>query len=511
MAQGSIRKGFFFYFGLFVLLLVSVFLICLVIMMFNPGKTVLWMKYFSGKQEIGVTHTTPVTEGGATIDIDYSSLKEIEVNCEYAKVTVQRNKEYKDDFVVIRNYAKGFSGAKKYSPFNYKVSLQGTKLVVDIDEPNGFIYFSKDIEVIINDCTTVDKINLNNIALKVNAKGSGDIYLGGTTNKDEVAVGLRSVDVSTSKGTITLGRKFNSDSITSAIDANKDEDNYGIRLYTGSGSIKAVNTIVHGAKSGNGIRQTQQNVSVGTRKGRINLGIIDLGSKTLEVKCKKGTIAVGNIYAGAVQVNDCVNGNYKFDTVSCDVTFWGTTDTIISPIIRINDLGGEFRLLSTGKKDAPVVNIKNAQKKVAVTAAKGSVTVSNAKGEVDINSNASMAVKVAIDKDNSNIINIENEKGSIRLKFLGVVSRSARIVTNTSSLNIDFTKDASFAANCYNKDTSNALPISKIIIKLGSSKVDYKDYYDEKNGIATFTGTTAKGDITINTNSSINFNLVSAA
>ena len=43
MGQGQIKKGFFFYFGLFVLALVAVFMVCLVIMMFNPGKTVLWM------------------------------------------------------------------------------------------------------------------------------------------------------------------------------------------------------------------------------------------------------------------------------------------------------------------------------------------------------------------------------------------------------------------------------------------------------------------------------------
>ena len=157
MAQSSIRKGFFFYFGLLILLLVSAFLICLVIMMFNPGKTVLWMKYFSGKQEFSVKQTTAETKDGPRMTVDYSTINEIVVNCNYAKVTVQRNREFADDYVVIRNYAKGFSSAKKYSAFSHKVSLQGTKLVIDINEPTGFLYFSRDVEVIINDCVLEDK------------------------------------------------------------------------------------------------------------------------------------------------------------------------------------------------------------------------------------------------------------------------------------------------------------------------------------------------------------------
>lgn len=506
MAQGSIRKGFFFYFGLFILLLVTVFLICLVIMMFNPGKTVLWMRYFSGKQEIAVASTTPQTEGGATVNVDYSTLTDIVINCDYAKVTVQSNKEYKDDYIVIRNYAKGFVGAKKYSAFSYKATLDGTKLIIDIDEPNGFMYFSKDIEVIINDNTTVDKLNLNNIALKINSKGKSDIYIGGTTNKEEANVGLRSLDVSTSKGTITLGRRFDTNSITSAIDPNKDEDNFGIRLYTGSGSIKGVNAIVYGNKSGTGIRQTRQNVSIGTNKGRINLGIIDLGANNLEIRCKKGTVAIDDIYAGLVDVKDCVNGNYKFKTISCDMTFWGSADTIISPIININDIAGEFRLLATGKKDAPIVNIKNAQKKVAVTAAKGSVTLSNAKGEVDLNSSASMAVKVNVDKDNSNIIRIENQKGKINLKFLGVVSTNAQILTNESPLTISFTKDATFTANCFKKDGTSPMASKNVNVNIGKSGVNYD--YDKEHGILSFVGTTSSGSITVNTNEEVNFTLV---
>jgi len=509
MAQGSIRKGFFFYFGLFILLLVSAFLVCLVIMMFNPGKTVLWMKYFSGKQEFAVKETTAETKDGKGVTVDYSTLTDIVINCNYANVTVQSNKEYVDDYIVIRNYAKGFSSAKKYAPFSYKATLDGTKLVIDLKEPTGFMYFSKDVEVIVNDSVSVGKMNLSNINLKVNARGKSNVYVGGTTNKNEVNFALRTLDVKTDNGIITLGKRFNTSAVSGAIDAGKEEDNYGIRLYTRAGSIKAANTLNYGSKTGSGIRQTTQNVSIGTNKGRINLDVVDLGTKKFEIKCKKGTVAIDTISAGLVDVKDCINGNYKFNKVLCDMSFFGAADTIISPIININDLAGEFRLLATGKKDAPIVNIKNSQKKVSVTAEKGSVTLSNAKGEVDLTSSASMAVKVTIDQDNANLVRIVNEKGKIRLKFLGAVSSDARIITNTSSVNVDFTKNANFTANCFKKDGTTPMASSKVNVNLGKSGVTYD--YNKTTGTLAFSGMTGHGNLTINSNEEVDFNLVSVA
>ena len=501
MAQSSIRKGFFFYFGLLILLLVSAFLICLVIMMFNPGKTVLWMKYFSGKQEFSVKQTTAETKDGPRMTVDYSTINEIVVNCNYAKVTMQRNREFADDYVVIRNYAKGFSSAKKYSAFSHKVSLQGTKLVIDINEPTGFLYFSRDVEVIINDCVLEDKnkINLENIALTVNSKGKGDIYLGGTTNDKEKSFGLRSLDVKTDKGTITLGRMFNTSAVTGTIGTN--EDDFGIRLYSKRGSIKAVTNV--------GIQNSNQNVAIGTDKGKINLDTVNVGGRNLQIRCKRGTVAIGKIQAGNVEVNDCINGNYKFDNVASDVTFNGAADTIISPIINIKDIAGEFRLQTNGKKDAPIVTIKNAQKKVAVTSSKGSVTVSNAKGEVELLSNLSMASKVTVDKNNTSNIRIQSEKGKVRLKFLGAVSADARIITNTSPIKVEFTKDASFNANCFKKDATTPMKASYVNVNMGNSGIKYE--YDKEHGVLTFNGTTSRGKVTINTNDEVDFNLVSVS
>lgn len=493
MAQGSIRKGFFFYFGLFVLLLVSIFLICLVIMMFNPGKTVLWMKYFSGNQTIGVTKTT----GETVLDINYSALTDITINCNYANVTVQRNKEYSDDGIILRNNAKGFAGAKKFTPFSYSATLDGTKLTIDIVEPNGFLYFSKDIEVIINDNVTNEGLNLAGISVVVNAEGNSDITLGGQTNKEEAMVSLRAINLNTEKGDITITKMFNAASVSG-----------DFKLYTGSGRIKALNEIGYAVnKSGAGI-QAVTDVTVGTNKGRINFDFVNVGTRTLFVECKKGTVAIDNTLAGLVSVSKCVQGNYRFNNVNCDLTFEKAEDSIISPIISIDEIAGSFHLSATDKSDAPIITINKIEGNVSITAGKGSVNIAEACGIVDVTSSASMSVKVTVSDTNTNQLHFKNERGKIYVHFLGTVSSSVIVEQNSADVEIDFTKNASFTAYCYKNNGNATDPVSssKVSVNINKDEVNYE--YDADNGLLTFNGGSSNGNIVVNSNGDIAYNLV---
>jgi hypothetical protein len=492
MAQGSIRKGFFFYFGLFVLLLVTVFLICLVIMMFNPGKTVLWMKYFSGNQTSAITKTTDESP----TNIDYGSVSEIEINCSYANVTVQRNKEYADDYVVVRNNAKGFAGAANYTPFSWKATLEGTKLVVDITEPNGFLYFSKDIEVIINDNVTKGTATFSNITLTVNATGKSDIYLGGTTSKSEEDVSLKGVKLSTESGTITIGEKF------------KDSAVYGdFRLYSGTGSIKSLKKY-SATSSDTGIQNSLVDVTIATNKGKINLDFARLGDRTLNVECKKGTVAISKIYAGNVAVSQTIQGNYKFDFVDCDLSFEKAEDSIISPYVTVGQINGNFVLLATSDSDAPVVKIDKLAGNLTYTAGKGSVTVSEIGGTISATSSNSTSMNFTVAETNSSVISISNEKGKVYLHFLGSVSTDARLSINSGATDIDFTINANFEAHCYKNGDNKTDPSSNVSVSINKDNVNYTNY---ENGVWTFTEGSVRGNITINSNGKINFNLVNVA
>lgn len=496
MAQGTIKKGFFFYFGLFVLLLVSIFLICLVIMLFNPGKTVLWMKYFSGNETVRIAKTT----GETSFDINYTALTDITINCDYADVTVQRNKEYSGDYIVIRNNAKGFAGSKNYTAFDYEVTMDGTSLTIDITEPNGFLYFSKDIEVIINDNVDVDGLNLSGISLTVNAEGDCDIDLGGTTNKEEATVSLRGINLNTASGDITLNDKFSTASVSSEFN-----------LYSGSGKIRALNDLAYTVdRTGSGIL-ANTDVKLSTNNGNINFDFVSLGSRILTVECRRGTVAISNTYAGGVNVERCVQGNFKFDVVNCDLTF-EAEDSIISPVINIGEVNGNFHLSSTDEDDAPTIRIDKVSGDLTVTAGKGSINVGEANGIVDITSRRSTAVRVTIGEYNTNPINVTNERGDIYLNFLGAVSNNAIIKADSSDVEIDFTKNAGFTAYCYknNGETNDPLASGDVRVSIRDDEVRYE--YNAENGELNFVGLLSSGGrITLNTNGEVQFNLVNVA
>ena len=145
MAQEGIKKGFFFYFGLFVLFLIAVFLIICVIMIFNPGKTILWMQYFTSSSAENVTKTTDTGEA-----INFDTISRIEVDCSYADVQVKIDGDIGESCVRIENNAKGFATAEQARPFSYSVVNENGTLKIAVTEPVGFIYFSNDISITIN-------------------------------------------------------------------------------------------------------------------------------------------------------------------------------------------------------------------------------------------------------------------------------------------------------------------------------------------------------------------------
>ena len=168
---GQIRKGFFFYFGLFVLLLVAVFLVCLVVMIFNPNKTVLWMQYFTDNTSYHINKTTDTKE-----DIDWLNIEHLEINCTYANVIVERdnNAQYPKTEMIVKNNAKGFTAASTAVPFAVSVEFEESsegfkKLVVNITEPAGFLFFSKNITVVLHASSVDEKLdNFSKLNLVVN-------------------------------------------------------------------------------------------------------------------------------------------------------------------------------------------------------------------------------------------------------------------------------------------------------------------------------------------------------
>ena len=68
MADNKVKRGFFFYLLMFILLIVAFVGICMTIMLFNPGKDVLGFCYYKNNINQKITVTTDESETEIKID-----------------------------------------------------------------------------------------------------------------------------------------------------------------------------------------------------------------------------------------------------------------------------------------------------------------------------------------------------------------------------------------------------------------------------------------------------------
>lgn len=483
MAQGGIRKGFFFYFGLFVLLLVTIFLICMVIMIFNPGSTILWMQYFTANNKYYIEETSDNRV------IDYSQVSTINIECDYAQVSVYKNKEYSKAGVYIINKAKGFTIASTAVPFGYETMLSGTTLSIELNEPNGFLYFSKDIEIVIF-APENGTDNLANTKLNI-VTNDGDVSLGMGTDRSEEFT-LKGLDVKAKgKANIIFGDEF----VTSGLET--------LSVSTESGKIYSLREITYESnKTAKGI-QANCDASFEIMNGNINFGAINLGGHTLSITSKKGDVAID--WANADIMVKCVQGNYKFGKINGDLNYQNSEDIIISPNIMADYISGDFSLTTNANVDSdPDINIKEIQGKITLFAKKGRLQASKIHGAMEVVSESELVLDVVVADGNSNLISVDNEAGDIKLGFLGSVG-NVLIKSNRADTTFNITSVAKFVSTCYVNDpidSDSYIDDSKISVSHGLNQGV------SKNPLAVDGTSAYNGTITVKTNAKVSYNLV---
>lgn len=490
MGQGHIRKGFFFYFGLLVLVLIAIFCICLVIMMFNPGKTVLWMQYFTANEHYVVSQTDD-----ELYDIDMNFIQTqvdtIEINCtSYAEVMIQRNDDpdMHQEGIHIINKAKGFQGASGAVHFDCKVSYNNKVLTVDITEPNGFLNFSKEIKVVLVANTDTSN-NFSHINLITNIV-DGDFSVGAAEVQAE-DVKLKSLTVKAAgKGDILIGKHFDTTSVEKMI------------LSTVDGNISSSNTVIHKDVEYKGI-ETNCAVEISTVSGNIDLPVVNIGANDLQIKNEKGNVGIDYIKATNTKVV-CKHGNYIFGEVDGNLNFAGANaDTMITPNIKADYICGNFVIEGYSKAE-PDISIGKIDGDVHVFADKGSLDINEAKGAVEVQSGDSFSVDVVVSENNQNTISIVTKSGNVKLGFLGEV-KNAIIKTNTSAVNVSVTSVASFTATS-KKNAEGVNDADQEDLENGNITVSIQLLTGEsKNPLVVNEGT---GVINVYTNSLVNYYLV---
>lgn len=513
MAQGGIKKGFFFYFGLFVLLLISIFCICLVIMMFNPGKTVLWMQYFTANSTFQVVKTNDDLKQA----INWKDVHDVEISCDYADVVIERNsnsaiEKYcvdpaQKDGIYIVNQAKGFAAASSAQPFSYNAYFEGGKLKIEIKEPTGFLYFSKEIKVILHATTTKTHTNaadwnFGGINLEVKT-GEGDIFIGGQNIEKPEEVKLASLNAETKSGNISISELFDTTSLST------------LNIKTENGTLDSSRKIKYsGDDEAKGLALNCDATFDVEGSGKIKFEAINAPQHTITLTCKSGAWDIKYLNASKIECPNCKNGNYFFGSVYGDLKV-NSTDSLISPNIKIEYLDGNFSLDAKEYGDSkPEVEIDEAKKQVEMLVDKGSLKIKKAHGLVIAESNADLNVDVTFCADASGYAKISNKNGDIRLAFVDNVFENTAnqgvgvyVATDKGDVVIDVTDKARFTAEMFKNvdgDDKPKIEDEKIKVNIGNDMIDG----NTKNPLKVNQHTSAKeGTMQILSNGNVSFNL----
>ena len=492
MAQGKIKKGFFFYFGLFVLLLIAVFMIILVILMFNPGKTILWFQYFTSDSEpYEIVQTTDTKE---TIDLSSTStIENIEVDCSYADVIIQKSNKIRKDCIVIENNAKGFATSQQAREFSYSVVKKDQKtLAITVIEPVGFIYLSSDITITINifynESDKSASGDFSNIGFNIKTT-DGNVDVGGSTFETS-KIAPKNIYAETTKGDIILRG-------TSVL---SNAENLSFK--TDNGGIVTIDSCTNGIGLNNG------NITLSTNKGTIDFDIIKVNnSGKVYVHSNSGNIVCDNLEADTIEIN-CYEGNFRLGEVNCqELTFTPSENRIISPNVIINKLVGDF-ILSSSESANPDIEIGVLEGNIDLHNISGSIKVGEiVDGYVYAtlkNANFEVAFANQTTSTNDNYIADETGSTTAKITFKGAFINNMKVITNNGNISFNFKPSTIFIANSYINDGENFGQNDVVPESLDDNKISTNIGNTSKNPLE-IEGTGARGKINIYTNANVSF------
>ncbi len=457
MAQTGIRKGFFFYFGLLVLVVIAVVLVCMTVMIFLPGTPVLWMQYFTNNK----TYTTVKqdSDNGEKIDLDWSKVNKIVVNAEnYAHVVVKNDTTPNLPKVAIVNKAKGFALAKDKVDSTYSIVLKDGVLTISVDVPSGFLNISKDYDIVINGVS--ENTQVFDGKEFIITTGSGTVDFGG---REETIfykkLSAKSIDVTTTSGEILFsGRNF-SDTALESLTIKTESGKVDMKV-PGSAEVK-INV------DGNAEPETvkffgvKNSVNLTTTKGGIKFETLKTGNLT--ITNGTGTISIGSVVADGIKMDDCESGIYEFNKIilnnNGEMNWAGSEDHLGYAIFNVKEsLEGNVNISSS----------KNSDMKVTIAKLAGNLNIVGVNSEnngtsVDLTVNSVVKGQLNVEVNSANITYAKNSEAatdSITAKddsvitFKGATTRkvtlrcSKEVLVNVvSSLNFTSTAYTSYKAD----------------------------------------------------------------
>jgi len=208
MAKGKVKKGFGSYLFVLFLSIIATFLVIVTVMLFSPFHNILGFKYFAFKEDKVITEIDANQEQ----PFNFQTVDKINIDCSFAKVKVVRYYNIDTYGFRFENYISGFAREDQDTDFTYEVYYTDDSMKeinVDVHEPEGFLYFNKNLTVSILVSTKIN-YSLENTEINI-TNTTGDIYIGNNTKtvslegqdfKNYISIG--SLNVKTNDGRIVI-------------------------------------------------------------------------------------------------------------------------------------------------------------------------------------------------------------------------------------------------------------------------------------------------------------------
>lgn len=448
MAKGGVKKGFATYLFILLLIIVAAFLVVIVIMLFSPFKNVLGFQYM-----IYDIDGDPIYRTAADETITYSNIDEININCGYANVVVERSLEVDRDAVKVENRCKGFANSSDNTDFSVDIYFSNgdsSVLNIDVTEPEGFLFFDKEITISIL-VPAQSSYSLSDTAINITST-SGNIIIGNATalsnNADDTGnlshIDVNSLNLRTDSGQISLNRYLNETMNDVFIRSNTGRFisyisdmniTNSFELHTSSGFAE-ISNLTYSNASGRGIVLDLNNgeFQANTLSGYV---VLNMDSGYLDVTNLQGSL---NANDSVVQMNEAT---INIDSVEGDISLPFANDSTIN----VGDMSTNSQIYVRGTDSA-----------VQVQALRGKAFIETTSGDVSIHSYADdLTIKTESGDINivyeslalNNELNLTSQSGDVNLRVLGDLAFAlyAYDANGNDSTNIDVQWQADVFSN----------------------------------------------------------------
>lgn len=454
--KGSVNKGIFTYFMIFIGLLVGVILICFSIMMFNPGVSILGWEYINDKT-IYKIETYNGADGSIIYDvdgnetspsknkayIDFYNLNKLVIDANDCSINVVQSDF---DQIIVNNKVKGIIKSKEVINFSIqKLYDQENKiLTIKILDKNPKLVFS-------------------------NTK-SVDVHVSGNKGYSSLIF-----DFKTNKGNIDFGSKSLNDANNRVLYYNSVISETGEGKINISKNCKFLNSVSLKTKSGKisayeDFAYANSNIDVvfETETGYIETQ--DISAKKINIIAKKESyVKLGNVNADIVL--SLVNGDFRAKDINGNLE--DVDDVVRNTNIATGNISGNLTIPNATKSNFSAGKITGD---ILLSTKSGDINIDEVLSKSEIKSDSG-DIDILVGANNSGNITLTTNTGSINASFADVIGQN-NITTTKGKINVIYQQDSKFKLIAKTKGKINLL--SDYITRSNQEIIGYPTILDEE-------------------------------